>query len=103
MINENRAPLRKPRQRLQRGGETKAQQVPPELLNISRPSSAKQRLKSLNLIFKQSRKENPDGKNIYVSYVELSAALPSFPRGEIWRKKKRSHRASCRVLRRIDK
>ena len=57
MINENRAPLRKPRQRLQRGGETKAQQVLPELLNISRPSSAKQRLKSLNLIYSVQKGE----------------------------------------------
>ena len=95
MIDENRARLRKPR-----GGETKAQQVPHKLLNISRPSSAKQRLKSLNsiyLIYLLRR------QIYYVSYVELSAALPSFSRGEIWRKKKQSHRVSCRVLRRIDK
>ena len=92
MIDENRARLRKPR-----GGETKAQQVPHKLLNISRPFSAKQRLKSLNLIYLLRL------QIYYVSYVELSAALPGFSRGEIWRKKKQSHRVSCRVLRRIDK
>ena len=97
MIDENRTRLRKPR-----GRETKAQQVPPKILNISRPSSAKQRLKSLNLIYLHWKGE-PRRQIYYVSYVELSAALPSFPRGEIWRKKKQSHRASCRVLRRIAK